>query len=60
MINIAIKKKTGPHLYEYSPSGNCYDYIAMSIGSRSQSARTYFEKFYKTFAEGIIYIYIFF
>jgi len=48
---IAGYDKTGPHLYEYSPSGNCYDYIAMSIGSRSQSARTYFEKFYKTFAE---------
>jgi len=48
---IAGYDKTGPHLYEYSPSGNCYDYIAMSIGSRSQSARTYFEKYYNTFAE---------
>ncbi|BGP55505.1 hypothetical protein JCM8202_002037 [Rhodotorula sphaerocarpa] len=33
----------GPHLYEFSPSGNCLEYYAMSIGARSQSAKTYLE-----------------
>jgi len=41
--------ETGPHLYECSPSGNAYDYIAQSIGARSQSCRTYLEKYYKEF-----------
>ncbi|KAJ3342731.1 Proteasome subunit alpha 1 [Gonapodya sp. JEL0774] len=41
----------GPHLYECSPSGNFYDYVAMAIGARSQSARTYLEKHYAAFAE---------
>lgn len=36
--------KTGAHLYETSPSGNFYDYKAMAIGARSQSAKTYLEK----------------
>ncbi|KAI9010673.1 20S proteasome subunit [Hyaloraphidium curvatum] len=42
---------TGPHLYECAPSGNFFDYIAMSIGSRSQSAKTYLEKHYESFAD---------
>lgn len=33
----------GPHLFEFSPSGNYFDYVAMAIGARSQSARTYLE-----------------
>jgi len=41
----------GPHLYETDPSGNYYDFIAQSIGSRSQSARTYLEKHYQSFAD---------
>jgi len=40
---------TGAHLYEFSPSGNCFDYIAMSIGARSQSAKTYLEKNFESF-----------
>lgn len=36
-------KERGPHLYEFSPSGNCFEYYAMSIGARSQSAKTYLE-----------------
>ncbi|KAL0949857.1 hypothetical protein HGRIS_009890 [Hohenbuehelia grisea] len=43
--------QTGPHLYEFSPSGNSYEYYAMSIGARSQSARTYLEKYYEEFAD---------
>ena len=44
--------QTGPHLYEFSPSGNSYEYYAMSIGARSQSAKTYLEKHYESFEDG--------
>jgi 20S proteasome subunit alpha 6 len=44
--------QSGPHLYEFSPSGNSYEYYAMSIGARSQSAKTYLEKHYKSFEDG--------
>jgi 20S proteasome subunit alpha 6 len=39
----------GAHLYECSPSGNYFDYLAVSIGARSQSAKTYLEKYYLEF-----------
>lgn len=35
----------GPHIYQTCPSANYYDCKAMAIGARSQSARTYLEKF---------------
>lgn len=41
----------GPHLFEFSPSGNSYEYYAMSIGARSQSAKTYLEKHFEKFAD---------
>lgn len=41
--------QSGQHLYEFSPSGTAYEYYAMSIGARSQSAKTYLEKNYKEF-----------
>ncbi|WFD16948.1 proteasome endopeptidase complex [Malassezia arunalokei] len=34
---------TGPHLYEFNPTGNCFEYYAMSLGARNQSAKTYLE-----------------
>jgi len=43
--------ETGPHLYECAPSGNFFEYYAMSIGARSQSAKTYLEKHFESFAE---------
>ncbi|QRW05541.1 20S proteasome subunit [Ceratobasidium sp. AG-Ba] len=43
--------QSGPHLYEFSPSGNSYEYYAMSIGARSQSAKTYLEKHYESFTD---------
>lgn len=43
--------QSGPHLYEFSPSGNSYEYFAMSIGARSQSAKTYLEKHYESFTD---------
>ena len=41
--------QTGPHLFETAPDGNYYEYLAFSIGSRSQSARTWLEKHYTHF-----------
>jgi len=41
--------ETGAHLYETCPSGNYFDYKAMSIGARSQSAKTYLEKTFASF-----------
>ena len=41
--------ETGTHLFETCPSGNYYEYLAMAIGSRSQSAKTYLEKNFETF-----------
>ncbi|PFH52614.1 hypothetical protein AMATHDRAFT_139593, partial [Amanita thiersii Skay4041] len=43
--------QSGPHLYEFSPSGNSYEYFAMSIGARSQSAKTYLEKYFESFED---------
>ncbi|KAN0064168.1 Proteasome subunit alpha type-6 [Thecaphora frezii] len=40
---------TGPHLYEFSATGNCFEYYAMSLGARSQSAKTYLERKYEEF-----------
>mmetsp|Transcript_9912 Transcript_9912/g.16302 ORF Transcript_9912/g.16302 Transcript_9912/m.16302 type:complete len:277 (+) Transcript_9912:136-966(+) len=40
---------TGPHLFQTCPSGNYYDYKAIAIGARSQSAKTYLEKHYEKF-----------
>ncbi|KAI9183489.1 Proteasome subunit alpha type-6 [Blastocladiella emersonii ATCC 22665] len=41
---VAAFDAAGAHLYEFAPTGNALDYLAHSIGSRSQSARTYLEK----------------
>lgn len=41
--------ETGAHLYEVSPAGTAYDYVAMSIGARCQSAKTYLEKHFEKF-----------
>merc|ERR1712045_155211 len=41
----------GTHIYQVCPSANYYDCKAMSIGARSQSARTYLEKFLDEFAD---------
>lgn len=41
----------GSHLYQTCPSGNFYECKAMSIGARSQSARTYLEKHLTVFPD---------
>lgn len=44
-------QETGPHLFEFSPSGVTYEYFAMAIGARSQSAKTYLERHFEEFAD---------
>lgn len=46
---IATYDQTGPHLYMTEPSGNYFEYMAMAIGSRSQTSRTYLERECDTF-----------
>jgi 20S proteasome subunit alpha 6 len=46
--------QTGPHLYETCPSGNLNEYLAMAIGGRAQSAKTYLENNYATFAQASV------
>lgn len=41
---VAGYDENGAHIYQTCPSANYYDCKAMSIGARSQSARTYLEK----------------
>lgn len=41
--------KTGTHLFETCPSANFYEYKAMAIGAKCQSAKTYLEKNFETF-----------
>ncbi|XP_055638154.1 proteasome subunit alpha type-1 [Toxorhynchites rutilus septentrionalis] len=41
----------GAHIYQTCPSANFFDCKAMSIGSRSQSARTYLEKHLSKFPD---------
>lgn len=41
---VAGYDEQGPHIYQTCPSANFFDCKAMSIGARSQSARTYLEK----------------
>eukprot|EP00299_Pterocystis_sp_00344_P008754 c3445_g1_i1.p1 GENE.c3445_g1_i1~~c3445_g1_i1.p1 ORF type:complete len:249 (-),score=34.47 c3445_g1_i1:43-789(-) len=42
--------ETGAHLYQTCPSGNYWEYKAMAIGSRAQSAKTYLERNFEQFA----------
>lgn len=46
---VAAHDQTGPHLFQTCPSGNYFEYVAMAIGARSQSAKTYLEKHFESF-----------
>ncbi|KAH8327875.1 hypothetical protein KR067_001266, partial [Drosophila pandora] len=48
---VAGYDEKGPHIYQVMPSANFYDCKAYSIGSRSQSARTYLESNLASFAD---------
>jgi 20S proteasome subunit alpha 6 len=41
--------EAGTHIFETSPCGNFYEYVAMAIGDRCQSAKTYLEKHFENF-----------
>jgi len=45
---------TGTHLFETCPSGNYFEYKAMSIGARSQSAKTYLEKTFESYEDATL------
>jgi 20S proteasome subunit alpha 6 len=46
-----LAQKSGPHLIEFSPNGTMLEYLALAIGARSQSARTYLERHLAEFAD---------
>ena len=47
---IAGVDDTGPHLFEFQPSGMTQEMVACAIGARSQMARTYLERHLDEFA----------
>lgn len=48
---VAAYDRTGAHLFQTCPSGNYYEWKAMALGARSQSAKTYLEKKFETFED---------
>ncbi|KAL7270164.1 Proteasome subunit alpha type-6 [Rhizina undulata] len=48
---VAGVDETGPHLWEFQPSGMVLEYRGAAIGARSQSARTYLERSYEAFPD---------
>jgi 20S proteasome subunit alpha 6 len=46
--------ETGPHLYEFLPSGSVLDYVGTAIGARSQAARTYLERNFESFPDATL------
>ena len=48
---IAGVDETGPHLFEFQPSGMTQEMVACAIGARSQMARTYLERHLDEFAD---------
>ncbi|RDW70434.1 proteasome subunit alpha type-6 [Coleophoma crateriformis] len=47
---VAGVDETGPHLFEFQPSGMTQEMVACAIGARSQMARTYLERNLDEFA----------
>src|SRR5271169_3231475 len=47
---VAGVDETGPHLFEFQPSGMTQEMAACAIGARSQMARTYLERNLDEFA----------
>ena len=48
---VAGVDETGPHLFEFQPSGMTQEMVACAIGARSQMARTYLERNLDSFAK---------
>lgn len=51
MLPRPLLQDMGPHIFQTCPSANYFDCKAMSIGARSQSARTYLERSMDKFAD---------
>lgn len=52
MISVdVVTQDIGPHIFQTCPSANYFDCKAMSIGARSQSARTYLERCMEKFSD---------
>lgn len=49
LLTSCYDEESGAHIYENEPTGNYYEYVAMAIGARSQSAKTYLERHFETF-----------
>jgi len=47
---IAGVDELGTHLFETCPSANFFEYKAMAIGAKCQSAKTYLEKNFENFS----------
>jgi 20S proteasome subunit alpha 6 len=43
--------ESGPHLFEFLPSGSVLEYTGAAIGARSQAAKTFFERKYEEFPD---------
>ncbi|KAL6045472.1 hypothetical protein STEG23_004013, partial [Scotinomys teguina] len=50
-VTVWSPQDMGPHIFQTCPSANYFDCRAMSIGARSQSARTYLERHMAEFME---------
>ena len=48
---VAAYDRSGPHLLQTAPDGNYYEWQAMAMGARSQSAKTYLERNFGAFAD---------
>ena len=48
---IAGFDESGPHLFEFLPSGSALEYVATAIGARSQAAKTFFERKFEEFPD---------
>mmetsp|Transcript_29114 Transcript_29114/g.59639 ORF Transcript_29114/g.59639 Transcript_29114/m.59639 type:complete len:251 (+) Transcript_29114:143-895(+) len=46
--------QTGPHVFYNCPSGAFFEYKAMTIGARSQAAKTYLERHYTAFEDASV------
>ena len=46
--------ENGPQLFEISPTGNYFSCLAVSIGARAQSSKTYFERHVEEFEKSSV------
>ncbi|KAK2764924.1 hypothetical protein FQN54_008621 [Arachnomyces sp. PD_36] len=51
LLVAGVDEATGPHLFEFQPSGMTYEMSACAIGARSQMARTYLERHLEEFPD---------